>query len=507
MILSPRDALLFSIASQAPGVAALSVPIREDLLRRISLREYQLNLLRRAAAAMAAGARRVLIQLPTGGGKTRMAAALLNSVCSLGFGGQFLVHRKELIDQTSDSFTELGLRHGFVASKRPMDLSNSLLIAGVQTLANRLDVVLPPRLGVIDEAHHATAETWARVMEAYGDSWIIGLTATPERLDGRGLDEHFDVLIEGPSVAWLIAKKFLSPYEYFAPDRPDMSGVDDMAGDYSRTGAAAVMDRPKLIGDFVEHYLRLAPGERGIVFAVNRQHSQHLAEAFNGAGIPTAHIDSTMDAERDAAMKAFRGHDLTLLTNVDLLGEGVDVPDISYVGLGRPTKSLSLHRQQIGRNLRTAEGKLRGIIADHAGNAFVHGLPDDEVTWSLKGRVGRTRGNPNDDAAPVRQCLVCYRISPSKVKVCPGCGTETSPNPRQIEIEAGQLKKLEREQAKVASAEEKKRAARRRRLEEQACKSKAALIELAKSRGYEFPAAWAERKISQRRQFAKRFGR
>ena len=203
MILTPSQAFYFSVATLQPGVMDAVVPIRPDLLNQVVLRDYQLDLLRRAAAAMRQGYRRVLIVLPTGGGKTVLAGEALKCALGLGFTGQFLVHRKELIDQTSQSFGRMRLPHGFIAAGRPMDLSHSIALAGIQTLANRLDVVLPPNLIIADEAHHAVAETWARVFDSCQDSYVLGLTATPQRLDGKGLDGQFDIMIVGPSVAEL----------------------------------------------------------------------------------------------------------------------------------------------------------------------------------------------------------------------------------------------------------------------------------------------------------------
>lgn len=498
MILSPRDALLLSSASLTPELAARNVPLWPSLIQEVSLRDYQLDLILRALALMRQGFRRVLIQLPTGGGKTVMAAALLNSTSRLAVPAQFIVHRKELIDQTSASFDERRLSHGFVASGRPFDPGALVLLAGVQTLVNRLDLVLPPNLIILDEAHHATAGTWETVLAAYPDAYVIGLSATPERLDGRGLGEQFDVMVQGPPVAWLIEREYLSPYTYYAPTVPDMSGVDTVAGDFSRSGAAAVMDRPKIIGDVVDHYRRLAPGQRGIVFAVNREHSRNLAAAFQGAGIRAAHVDGD-SKDRDEVMQSYRDGVLDIMTNVDLFGEGLDVPGIVYVGLARPTKSLSLFLQQVGRGLRPVSGKREAILCDHAGNAFIHGLPDDERTWSLDGRKARPRSS-NDDATPIRQCLECFRVAPSRLAVCPGCGVAFQKTAREIEIEEGQLTKLERDRLKKESAAQ-------RKAEEKACRSWDAFKVLGEQRGYPDPGKWASAQMLMRKRYRERFRR
>lgn len=499
MILSPRDALLFSIACLNPEIAHTVVPIREHLLDQVVLRDYQLAMLLAAAAHMRNGVRRVLLQLPTGAGKTVMAAQMLSSAAHLDMRSQFLVHRKELIKQTSKTFTETGIDHGFIAAGRPMSFDAEVTLAGVQTLAKRLDIVLPPRLAVLDECHHATAATWARVLEAYEDAFIVGLTATPQRLDGRGLDDHFDVMVQGPSVAELIARGFLSPFDYYAPTIPDMTGVPSLGGDFNKAGVEHVMDKPALIGDIVEHYLRLAAGQQGIGFAASREHSRKIVDAFRAHGVRAAHVDGDMDKERERLDEAFRAGDVDLLSNVDLFGEGYDVPGIVYCGLWRPTKSLALHKQQCGRALRPAPGKERAIICDHAGNAIRLGdLPDTEREWSLQGRAARPRGTGNSDAEPVRQCLTCYRVSPSTVAVCPGCDEPFPAQMREIKVKPGQLERLH-------AIEEKKRVAAVRKAEEKACKEYADFYHLAVARGYENPVGWARMRAKFKSNYAARF--
>lgn len=517
MRLSPRDALLFSIATLTPEIAHVGVPIRDELLSPTVLRDYQLDMLREASALMRQGFRRVLLQLPTGGGKTVMAGQALLGAQTSGFTGQFLVHRKELIDQTSESFTGMGLRHGFVAAGRPFTPEASVTLAGVLTLANRLDLVLPPDLLIIDECHHAVSDTWSRVLAGCPDAYMLGLTATPERLDGRGLADQFDAMVIGPPVAELIRRKFLSRYDYYAPSRPDTSGLHSQGGDFRRDEAAALMDQPELVGDVVAHYLRLAKGKQGIVFAVNRDHSRSLVAAFQAAGVRAAHVDGALsDTERGRIVRAFRAGELDLMVNCELFGEGFDVPGIVYVGLARPTKSLALFLQQVGRALRVLRGKVRAIICDHAGNAFIHGLPDDPREWSLDGRVARARGAVNADAEPVRQCLTCYRVYPSVVKVCPGCGTQATPTAREIRVREGELEKLERLQTRAAQAAE--RAARRqaeaedrmllavlRKAEERGCRDYADFHDLAVRRGYDKPGAWARMRVNMRNNYATRF--
>lgn len=513
-MLTHRQGLLYALATEIPEYLHLPVPIRDALLSETVLRDYQLDLLRRASALMRQGYRRVLLVLPTGGGKTVLAAEALKSAAASGFRGQFLVHRKELIDQTSLSFAKLGLPHGFIAAGRPLDLAAPTTLAGVGTLVRRLDIALPGNLLICDEAHHARAETWERVFAAHPDTFILGLTATPERLDGRGLDAQFDVMIEGPTVADLIGRGFLSPFDYYAPSLPDMSGVR------TEQQAEAIMDQPDLIGDMVEHYLRLAAGQPGIVFAHSVAHSKHLVDAYAAHGVRAAHIDGDMsDKERERVDAMFRARDVDILSNCALLGEGYDVPGVVYCGMGRRTKSLAWFRQMGGRALRpiyeadadlssdasrvaaiAAGPKPRAIICDHASNVFTHGFPDDDVEWSLEGRAPRARSAAVTDVEPVRQCGDCFRVYPSVLAACPGCGTERQATPREIKQREGELEKLERDALKRRQAAEKKAA-------EKSCSSYGDFYDLAVARGYAKPAGWAAMRMKLKENYGSVAGR
>lgn len=485
---------LFTLTTAA---ADYGLPIQRTLLPPI-LREYQLKMLTDALSLMRQGYRRILIQAPTGAGKTVLAAALLGCVQMLGLTGEFIVHRKELINQTSRSFDGGGLTHGFVASGRPMDLDNAVILAGVQTLVNRLGLMLPPNLAVVDESHHATSATWDRVLSGYPDAYIIGLTATPQRLDGRGLNEQFDAMVTGPSVAWLIEHGYLSPYELFAPSIPDMSNIPEVAGEYSKARTGELMSRPTVIGNVVEHYLELAPGEQGIVFAPTRDASKKYADAFRAHGVTAMHVDGdTSDAERERFDDAFRAGDILIGCNVGLFSEGYDVPNISYVGDAAPSKSLVNVAQRWGRCLRPAPGKRRGIICDHAGNALPaqfggrgHGLPDDEREWTLEGRPKNKRAA--DDATPITQCPSCFRVYPSAAKFCPGCQEPPPLMPRLVQQADGKLTKLEREALKIA-------AAMRRKEEERACTTFDEFFTLGRARKYDFAKQWAARMCRLRR--------
>jgi superfamily II DNA or RNA helicase len=403
------------------------------------------------------------------------------------------VHRRELLDQTSEKFTAAGIPHGFMASGYPVNGFAPVQLCAIDTLARRLHEADTPGFIVPDEAHHMVAATWAKCLSGHETAKTVGLTATPERLDGRGLKDHFDELIVGPSVKRLIADGYLSPYRYFAPGEPDLAGVKVLGGDFNRGDLASVMKDAKLIGDVVKTYRELADGMQGIVFAVDREHSRSMTEAFVAAGIRAAHVDGSMNRnDRKRAVDAFRAGDIAILSNCELFGEGFDVPNVSYVGLARPTQSLALHLQQVGRALRVLPGKSHAVIADHAGNAFRHGLPDDERSWTLEGRKKGKRGASGpSDALPVRQCLECYQVSPSTADHCPGCGVVFPARERPVCFEEGELFELERLDAKRREKEE-------RKAEERRCESLGDWIALAKKRGYKTGWAMTQWKLRQR---------
>lgn len=461
----------------------------------MQLRPYQTDDLERVRARLRAGVRRILLQLPTGAGKTIIAGTMLKGAAERNLRSWFAVHRKELLDQTSEKLRLLGVDHGFIAAGYPTNSFAPVQLCAIDTLGRRLEECDAPDLIVPDEAHHMVAATWARCLGGHERAKVVGLTATPERLDGRGLKDHFDELIVGPSVKRLIADGYLSSYRYYAPGEPDLAGVKVLGGDFNRGDLASVMKDAALIGDVVKTYQANAAGMQGIVFAVDRQHSAEVAEAFNAAGIIAAHVDGTMSpTERRSKVDAFRAGDIQILSNCELFGEGFDVPNVSYVGLARPTQSLALHLQQCGRALRVLPGKTHAVICDHAGNALrLATLPDDERQWTLEGRKKGTRSaNGPSDALSIRQCLDCYMVSPSTADHCPGCGVVFPARPRPACQADGELFELSRLDLKRREQEE-------RKAEERRCQSLADWIMLANKRGYQ--RGWALRQWQYRQKW------
>lgn len=441
----------------------------------ISLRPYQTEIIDRTREHLRR-VRRVLIQLPTGGGKTALASRMLHGAADRGKRVWFLVHRRELVKQVSAAFTLDGLDHSIVATDQPFNYRAMAQICSIQTLIKRAHLLPAPDLICWDECHHVASKSWANLAAQYPRAFHVGLSATPERMDGRGLADHFDAMVCGPTVADLIDQGYLSKYRLFAPATVDVSGLHTRMGDYVTSEAAELVNKPKITGDAISHYRRHCDGARAIVFAVSIEHSKAIAAAFNAEGIPALHIDGNTDGGlRDAMMQDFRDGRVRVLSNVDLFGEGFDCPAIEATILLRPTQSLAMYLQQVGRALRPSPGKQQAIILDHVSNSSLHGLPDEPRTWELTATVRRER--PKLTIPSPRICSACFGASRSGSRVCVVCG-ET------FAVESREIKQVDGELADVTDIKRVRRPAN-------PAKDLAGLIELGRKRGYASPERWA----------------
>jgi superfamily II DNA or RNA helicase len=398
------------------------------------LRPYQELDIERIRAAYAGGARRVLYQGPTGSGKTVLFATIVAGAVARGNRVCILGHRDEIVRQIDDALTELGVAHGIVAASYPESPLLSAQVASVATLVRRLHHLDPaPDLLVPDEAHHCAATTWRKIIDAVPQAKILGVTATPQRLDGKGLADVFDTLIIGPSVESLIQQGYLSPFTTYAPERRlDLSHVHTRAGDYAIDELAEEMSAGVIIESAVDEYVRLCAGVPAIAFCVDIAHSELVAAAFTARGFRAAHVDGTTpSAERRALIAALGTGAIQVLCNCGLISEGLDVPVVTGAILLRPTKSLALYLQQVGRALRPAPGKAKALILDHAGNAYRFGPADVERRWSLEGKAGKGEAPP-----PLQRCSCCGAIIPAAAMSCPECGTVLRvPTPKAPHVE------------------------------------------------------------------------
>jgi superfamily II DNA or RNA helicase len=442
----------------------------------MQLRSYQERAIDNLRTAYQSGARAPLMVLPTGGGKTCIIAAISANAAARDRRVLILVHRRELIHQASGKLNWVGLQHGIIAAGMPPS-DHAVQIASVQTLARRLNRLdWQPSLIIIDEAHHASAGQWARILDHWPDAYRLGVTATPCRLDGCGLRSVFDAMVLGPSVADLIFAGFLSPARIYAPPVvADLQGIRSRGGDYASDQAAAAMDRPTVTGDAISHYQRLAAGQQAIAFCCNVNHAVSVCDAFKTAGISSELLlGNTPDREQVVA--DFAAHRIRVLVTVDVVSEGFDVPAASCAILLRPTQSLGLYLQQVGRVLRPAPGKDAAIVLDHVGNAMRHGFPDDARDWSLDDRMRRSKGTPAPSVRICPECFAAFKPAP----ICPLCGAQCVPiKSRVIRELAGELQELKRAEQRTA------------RREQGQARTLADLLMVAKNRGYS--PGWAYR--------------
>lgn len=426
----------------------------------VQLRAYQQRLVDEVMAAIRRGVRRILVVLPTGGGKTVVFARILAGAVAKASASLVLAHRAELLEQTwakllgaGISENDLGMIWADDKRARPRALCQ---VASVQTLARR--VPPPAKLVVVDEAHRAVGASYLRIAEAYPDAIHLGFTATPWRLDGVGLDAFYETVVVGATVPELIELGYLvTPRVYSHPAKPDLSGVRLKGGDYDEKALAKAVDTSVLVGNVVEHWLLRAAGARTIAFAASVEHSKHIAQTFVAAGVPAEHLDGeSADADRRAALARLASGETRVVSNCQILTEGFDCPAVKCVILARPTKSRALYFQCVGRALRPVEDlpELRhALVLDHAGCAHEHGLPQDPQDYEA-GMTGKKGRRSAERPVPVRTCELCFAVSPSAVEACVACGAPFPAREKAaLEERAGELVEIKADAERAARLE------------------------------------------------------
>lgn len=414
-----------------------------------------------------------------------------------------IVHRKELLLQASASLRALGIEHGLISPHFTPDPHKRVQVASVDTLLVRLKKkAYKFDLAIFDEAHHVVAgNKWGRAWEQLGCPMMLGVTATPVRGDGKGLGAHaggvFQSMVLGPSVAELIRRGMLiNPVVYTSLETPDLSGLKtNKEGDYNLAELAARVDKPRITGSAVEHYTKICPGAKAVVFCSSIEHAKHVRDEFNAAGYRfdlLVGAPEMSDAERTTVNKRLRRGEIHGVCTVDLVSEGYDLPDLECCIMLRPTASESLYLQQVGRIMRPSDGKRGCWLLDHVGNVGAmidgvfrrkHGLPNEEREWTLDGRKKKSRKKAAEEPAiPVKQCPKCYLVHvPSPT--CPGCGHEyATPGGRQVEQVDGELQQITPQMEEQLKRARRVEVARAQTLEE--------LKEIARQRGYS--PAWAD---------------
>lgn len=418
----------------------------------MELRQYQHDLIRDIYHEWYEGAANVVAQLSTGGGKTVIFSHIIAEHKAPAIA---IAHRIELVSQISMTLARAGIRHNIIAQKQAIkeivgmhmreygrrfyDPNAIVVVAGVDTLIRMESAEWMKRITLViqDEGHHPLRNNkWGQAAAMFPNAKGLYPTATPCRTDGKGLGRHADgigdALVLGPPMRELIKAGYLTDYRIFAPPNDlDLSHVAIAAnGDYNNPQLRQAVHASHITGDVVEQYLRIAKGKLGVTFAVDIESATEIAQQYNKHGVRAELITSkTQDAVRSDIMRRFRNREILQIVNVDILGEGVDVPAIEVVSMARPTKSYGLYSQQFGRGLRPMAGKEHAIIIDHVDNVQTHGLPDAPVIWTLDRRERRSR-KAKDDVPKTKTCLECFAVYFAYLKACPYCGVVPVPRGR-----------------------------------------------------------------------------
>lgn len=426
----------------------------------MELRNYQEQVITDLSVSLGKGNKRVILQAATGSGKTVMASSIVKRAVDKGNSVLFLAHRRELITQCSNKLNLFGISHGIIMAGEINEAWHSVQIASVDTLRARAisskRMKLPEAdIIIIDECHRTLSNTYRKIIKEYEGKVVLGLTATPCRGDGLGLGHVYQDMVCAPTIKNLTENGHLVPTKYFAPTIPDLQGIKMIAGDYNKKQLASKMDTPKLVGDVVTNWLTIANGKTTVIFASSVQHSINLMESFNKIGISAAHIDGTTPIEeRDFTLKQLEDGEITVLCNCLVLTEGWDCPSAEVCVLARPTKSLGLYLQMVGRVLRPMKGKDSATIIDHSGAVYEHGFIDDEFEWDLdpsKKIQEKKKRETKRETHPIT-CEKCFTVY-SGTKECPSCGSVHIKKGRALFVGDGELGEIDRNSRKIKKKE------------------------------------------------------
>lgn len=379
-----------------------------------SLRDYQQNAKENIFSAWDE-VDNVMFQMPTGTGKTRLFTSIIGDIKAWGVVNALekriliIAHRIELIEQISDNLKRYRIPHGIIAGGRERDLRQQVQVASIQTITHHSNVNAIKGLKVdfiiIDEAHHSVANSYNKLWELFKNAKKLGVTATPWRMNNRGFTQLYDRLILSSSIDDFINKGWLSTYSYYSikEDNPIKKRIDainefDIEGDYKISALEREIDTLKIRAQLLDCYLKYAKGKKGIIYSISHNHSNHIIEEFRNANIRIVCIDSqTPKEERRLLVHRFKNGDIDIIVNVDIFSEGFDCPDIEFIQLARPTRSLVKYLQQVGRGLRPTESKTKCIILDNVGLYSLFGLPNANRDWysSFKGELPPAYDIPN----------------------------------------------------------------------------------------------------------------
>jgi DNA repair protein RadD len=423
---------------------------------KIELRPYQLEAIQDTEDLIVMGSKAVLVVAPTGAGKTVIAAEMIRRYAEKQLRQAFLAPRRELIHQTCRKLDDVAVPYGvLLAGDKRTDQYAAVQVASVDTMISRalrqgkhktwpdFDVIY------IDEAHVGLTETRERLLRLWPNAKIIGFTATPCRSDGKALGRIYDEMVQVVSVAELTRQGFLVPGRYFSVSEPDLKGIRRIGGDFNQGQLADRMNKPKLVGDIVEHWLEHAPTRRTVVFATSIEHSMALCKEFIEHGVSAEHVDAnTPQTARESTFDNFSTGRTQVLTNCTLASIGFDLPELDCVVFARPTASTGLYLQMLGRGLRPAPGKADCLVLDHAGNVVRHGFATDDRYWTLNGKYAQDEEKLKADRERKEKaeeltikCPQCKALF-SMTNQCPECGYFFPPKAKRLTVADGKLVEL-----------------------------------------------------------------
>lgn len=382
------------------------------------------------------GGQRLLIQAPTGTGKSVVMCDWIDSLNRQDKPVYFVTHSKNLLRQFSEHLDDIQIRHGVIAPGFPVT-RDRIQVISAQSLMNKISSIAEPYALLFEEAHHSTNNTFRKILDEWKSCKLVGMTATPQRTDGASLKDVYEDMIVSPSVRWFIDNGYLSDYSYFVPHELDTSGIHRVMGDFHKKELAERLKGSSWrVGSLVENYQRYAEDKTGIVFGTSIEDSESISEKFRAAGYDIKALHSKMSDDLYDVLRDCKNGKQKLVSCCDIIGEGTDIAGLETMLDARPTQSLVIQMQHWGRVLRakyasghdlsTKEGRLeaiydggktKAVILDFSSNYIRHGLPDDERSWSLdKGRTENGEGRKK-----LKVCPRCHRPVPESSLDCPHC--------------------------------------------------------------------------------------
>jgi DNA repair protein RadD len=450
------------------------------------LRNYQEEFLNKLRKSFLRN-KNILGVLPTGAGKTVIISAITQLAQQKGNRVYIFAHRIELIEQISSALHAFNIPHNLVLPDYPVNNNILVQVCSVDTFIRRVNNYLPPDLIIVDEAHHLASATnkWGRCVSNFPNARILGLTATPVRTNGQGLGRNsgglFDDLIVGCSVEWLIQNGYLTDIRYFVPPQiVDMTGVRTLGGDYDQNELEERLNQSIVTGDAIAHYARICPHAPAIAFCASIRHAQAVAAEFSANGFSSDVIHGGLDkVTRKNLISGLAKREINVLTSVNVISEGTDIPIVEAGIILRPTQSLALHLQIVGRIPRIAEGKKFAFLNDHVGNTLRHGFADTPREWTLAGtKKSRKDQEPTIPMKQCPNCFCCHKPAPA----CPSCGHKYKTEIKKLKTEKGELQELSKEERELIKIRQKREIKKADSLNE--------LKEIEKKRG--FKKGWAD---------------